>query len=147
MKITSSYQVEILSNTDMKNTVQIYRRALAFVIDVCNKEWRNISVLGGTKEKDHYVVTLKGKAAHGSIPEFGINAGVQLIKALGEEDRAPRLVVLENVCGALSSHDGKDFAAICSALSNNGYRFGAVVINAVHFPKCSRPCRLNSSSL
>lgn len=63
----------------------------------------------------------------------------KLIKALGEEERAPRLVVLENVCGALSSHDGKDFAAICSALSNNGYRFGAVVINAVHFLPQSRP--------
>ena len=58
MEITSSYQVEILSNTDMKNTVQIYRRALAFVIDVCNREWGNISVLGGTKEKDHYVENL-----------------------------------------------------------------------------------------
>ena len=43
MEITSSYQVEILSNTDMKNTVQIYRRALAFVVDVCNKEWTDIS--------------------------------------------------------------------------------------------------------
>lgn len=38
MEITSSYQVEILSNADMKSTVQIYRMALAFVIDVCNKE-------------------------------------------------------------------------------------------------------------
>lgn len=63
----------------------------------------------------------------------------KLIKALGDEDRAPSLVVLENVCGALSSHDGKDFAAICSALSNNGYKFGAVVINAVHFLPQSRP--------
>lgn len=62
-----------------------------------------------------------------------------LIKALGSEDRAPRLVVLENVCGALSSHNGKDFAAIGSALSNNGYRFGAVVINAVRFVPQSRP--------
>ena len=43
MEITSSYQVEILSNTDIKNTVQIYRRALAFVVDVCNKEWVDIS--------------------------------------------------------------------------------------------------------
>ena len=38
MEITSSYHGEILSNTERKNTVQIYRRALAFVIDVCNKE-------------------------------------------------------------------------------------------------------------
>src|SRR5690606_7559205 len=63
----------------------------------------------------------------------------KLIKALGDEDRAPRLVVLENVCGALSSHNGKDFAAIGSAMSNGGYRFGAVVINAGHFLPQSRP--------
>lgn len=30
MEITSSYQTEILTNADMKNTVQIYRKALAF---------------------------------------------------------------------------------------------------------------------
>lgn len=63
----------------------------------------------------------------------------KIIKDLSREGRAPRLVVLENVCGTLSSHDGKDFAAISSALSNNGYRFGAVVINAVHFLPQSRP--------
>lgn len=39
-----------------------------------------------------------------------------LMKQLGKEGRAPSVVVLENVCGALSSHDGKDFAAICAAL-------------------------------
>lgn len=63
----------------------------------------------------------------------------KLVKTLGEEDRAPRLVVLENVFGALSSHDGKDFAAICAALAGAGYRFGAVIINAVHFVPQSRP--------
>lgn len=63
----------------------------------------------------------------------------KLVKALGEEDRAPRLVVLENVYGALSSHDGKDFAAICAAIAGAGYRFGAVIINAVHFVPQSRP--------
>lgn len=63
----------------------------------------------------------------------------KLVKALGEEDRAPRMVVLENVCGALSSHGGKDFAAISAALSNGGYRFGAVVMNAIHFLPQSRP--------
>jgi DNA (cytosine-5)-methyltransferase 1 len=63
----------------------------------------------------------------------------ELIKALSNENRAPRLVVLENVCGTLSSHDGKDFCAIGSALSNTGYQFGAVVINAIHFLPQSRP--------
>lgn len=63
----------------------------------------------------------------------------KLVKALGEEGRAPRLVVLENVCGALSSHDGQDFATINATLLKGGYRFGAVVINAVHFLPQSRP--------
>ncbi|MBR4737205.1 MAG: DNA cytosine methyltransferase [Rhodocyclaceae bacterium] len=63
----------------------------------------------------------------------------QLVNALGDEGRAPRIVVLENVCGALSSHGGKDFAAIGTALSDGGYRFGAVVINAMHFLPQSRP--------
>lgn len=63
----------------------------------------------------------------------------ELMKSLGEEDREPNLVVLENVCGALSSHDGKDFAAISAALAGAGYRFGAVVMNAVKFLPQSRP--------
>lgn len=63
----------------------------------------------------------------------------KLVKALGEEDRAPRLIVLENVFGAISSHGGKDFAAICAALAGAGYRFGAVIMNAVHFLPQSRP--------
>lgn len=63
----------------------------------------------------------------------------KLIRKLREEGRVPRLVVLENVCGALHSHEGKDFAAIGSALSNADYRFGAVVIDAIHFLPQSRP--------
>lgn len=63
----------------------------------------------------------------------------RLIKTLGDEGRAPRLVVLENVLGALSSHGGKDFAAIGDALVDSGYRFGAVIIDAVHFVPQSRP--------
>lgn len=62
-----------------------------------------------------------------------------LIKALVEEDRSPNVVVLENVCGALTSHGGKDFAAIGAALTGDGYRFGAFVIDAVRFVPQSRP--------
>lgn len=63
----------------------------------------------------------------------------RLMAALAAEGRAPRIVVLENVCGALSSHAGKDFASIGSALAEAGYRFGAVIVNAVHFVPQSRP--------
>jgi DNA (cytosine-5)-methyltransferase 1 len=63
----------------------------------------------------------------------------KLIEALVEEGRAARLVVLENVCGAITSHGGKDFAAICGALLKGGYRYGALVIDAIHFVPQSRP--------
>ncbi|HLH43213.1 MAG TPA: DNA cytosine methyltransferase [Bryobacteraceae bacterium] len=63
----------------------------------------------------------------------------RLMEALAEEGRAPAMVVLENVCGALTSHGGKDFAAIGDALAYGGYRFGAMVIDAVRFVPQSRP--------
>ncbi|MDI5886157.1 DNA cytosine methyltransferase [Cobetia amphilecti] len=63
----------------------------------------------------------------------------KLMTSLSEEGRAPHLIALENVCGALSSHGGKDFATICSALARGGYRVGALVINASHFVPQSRP--------
>lgn len=63
----------------------------------------------------------------------------KLMQGLKEEGREPRLIVLENVGGALNSHDGKDFAAIGNALSGADYQFGAVVIDAVEFLPQSRP--------
>jgi DNA (cytosine-5)-methyltransferase 1 len=55
------------------------------------------------------------------------------------EDRAPSLIVVENVCGTLTSHGGKDFAAICEAVRDAGYLFGALVIDASLFIPQSRP--------
>jgi len=63
----------------------------------------------------------------------------RLVRELCQDGRAPKLVAIENVCGAISSHDGKDFAEIGSALARGGYRFGAVVLDAVHFVPQSRP--------
>lgn len=63
----------------------------------------------------------------------------RLVKKLAAEGRAPQTIVLENVYGALTSHDGKDFAAIGDALSEAGYNFGAAVIDAALFLPQSRP--------
>ena len=63
----------------------------------------------------------------------------RLIEALDGQGRAPRLLVLENVGGILSSHGGMDFAAVCEALGRRGYRFGAVEIDARAFTPQSRP--------
>ncbi|HTO79948.1 MAG TPA: DNA cytosine methyltransferase [Methylocystis sp.] len=62
-----------------------------------------------------------------------------LVRGLRQEGRAPRLLAFENVCGTLTSHGGKDFAAICEALAEEGYRYGALVIDASLFVPQSRP--------
>jgi len=49
------------------------------------------------------------------------------------------MIVLENVCGTLTSHNGKDFTAICSAVQQAGYLLGALVIDAALFVPQSRP--------
>lgn len=62
-----------------------------------------------------------------------------IIAKLGREGRAPSVLVLENVVGALTSNKGKDFAELCRALKLLGYRYGAMVIDAVLFLPQSRP--------
>ena len=62
-----------------------------------------------------------------------------LMRGLIAEGRAPRVIVLENVAGLLTSHGGADFAAVCKAFGDAGYRFGAVEVDAARFLPQSRP--------
>ena len=62
-----------------------------------------------------------------------------LMMTLRAEGRAPRLVVIENVCGLITGHGGKDFVALCDAFTEGGYRVGAMVIDAALFVPQSRP--------
>lgn len=61
-----------------------------------------------------------------------------LMKALISENRGPEIIVLENVCGTLTSHGGSDFATIITALRKADYRCGALVIDASLFVPQSR---------
>jgi len=63
----------------------------------------------------------------------------EIVKGLVAEDRAPKLIALENVLGTLTSHNGRDFEAICKTFADAGYRYGALVINAALFVPQSRP--------
>ena len=62
-----------------------------------------------------------------------------LMQGLAAEGRAPRLVVVENVSGLLSSNGGADFIALGRALAAEGYVFGALEIDAAAFLPQSRP--------
>lgn len=63
----------------------------------------------------------------------------RLMQGLIAEDRAPQVIVVENVVGLFTSHGGADFTALCQVLSEGGYLFGAVELDAsAHLPQ-SRP--------
>lgn len=62
-----------------------------------------------------------------------------LMRALSAQGRAPSVIVIENVVGLLTSHGGADFTALCQALHEEGYRFGALEIDAGAFVPQSRP--------
>lgn len=63
----------------------------------------------------------------------------RLVRGLVDESRAPRIVVIENVNGALTSHSGGDFNSIVRAFADSGYRLGAIIMNAARFLPQSRP--------
>jgi DNA (cytosine-5)-methyltransferase 1 len=63
----------------------------------------------------------------------------QLVRDLYAEGRGPKMVAVENVYGAITSNGGRDFATLAASFSGLGYRFGAVVVDAVHFLPQSRP--------
>lgn len=64
---------------------------------------------------------------------------MRLIRELAQGGRKPGMIVIENVYGTLTSHEGKDFEAIAAAIADAGYVFGALVIDAVQFVPQSRP--------
>jgi DNA (cytosine-5)-methyltransferase 1 len=64
----------------------------------------------------------------------------RLMREMGRRRRGPKVIILGNVLGALTSNRARDFGAIAHALSGSGsYVFGAVVINASLFVPQSRP--------
>lgn len=52
--------------------------------------------------------------------------------------RKPPIVVLENVEGALKANSGADFRALCTALVQGEYRFGPMILDAIHWLPQSR---------
>lgn len=61
---------------------------------------------------------------------------VDILKGMGE--KKPPLILLENVTGFLTSHNGKDFKDAFLALNELGYAVDAFIINAAHFVPQSR---------
>ncbi|KAF0179913.1 MAG: DNA (cytosine-5-)-methyltransferase [Alphaproteobacteria bacterium] len=85
-------------------------------------------------------LSLAGARGGLAAPRSGAFWGFwKVVEGLAREGRAPQTLVLENVSGLLTSHGGRDFEALARALSDGGYAFGALEIDAAHFVPQSRP--------
>lgn len=62
-----------------------------------------------------------------------------VVEDLISDGRKPQSIVLENVCGLLTSHGGADFAKLCETVGEAGYWIGAIVVDAKDFLPHSRP--------
>ncbi len=62
-----------------------------------------------------------------------------LILKLVADGRKPKVIVFENVVGALSSNNGTDFNILAEAFAGADYSFGALVLDAKLFLPQSRP--------
>jgi DNA (cytosine-5)-methyltransferase 1 len=79
---------------------------------------------------------LKGLSGDQSGAFYGF---VEVMKGLRDLGRLPKAVLVENVIGFLSSHDGKFFRVAIQQLSDLGYFLDAFVVDAKHFTPQSRP--------
>jgi DNA (cytosine-5)-methyltransferase 1 len=63
----------------------------------------------------------------------------RLIEGLSAAGRAPSMLAIENVLGTTTARNGRDLEIICQSLSQAGYRFGPLVVDASLFVPQSRP--------
>lgn len=61
------------------------------------------------------------------------------LRVLDEMPRKPKILLLENVSGLLSTNGGDDYRVLHNALVERKYKCGAIVLNASHFVPQSRP--------
>lgn len=61
------------------------------------------------------------------------------LRVLDELERKPKILLLENVSGLLSTNNGNNYRVLHEALVERGYDCGAFVLNALHFVPQSRP--------
>lgn len=61
------------------------------------------------------------------------------LRVLDEMEKRPKILLLENVVGLLSTNQGENYRVLHTALVERGYNCGAIVLNASYFVPQSRP--------
>ena len=74
MKIYSSYKVQIKHyNHIFEQTVEVYRNAVSFFIDICDKEWDNLVGLR-SQERLHTIEKFSLETKKNPNPKYDFNA-------------------------------------------------------------------------
>ena len=61
------------------------------------------------------------------------------LRVIDEMNEKPKILLLENVSGLLSTNNGDNYRVLHTALAARGYDCGAIILNASHFVPQSRP--------
>lgn len=80
-----------------------------------------------------------GRAGLAGKESGTLNAFLKILSLKKQCNDLPKVVMLENVKGFLTSHDGRDVADTVSALNELGYYVDIVELDAVYFTPQSRP--------
>lgn len=113
---------------DVWRTEQILRRLPEHAVELATASFPCVDLsLAGN---------LKGLSGDQSGAFYGF---VEVMKRLRDLGRLPKAVLVENVIGFLSSHDGKFFRIALQEISDLGYFLDAFVVDAKHFTPQSRP--------
>ncbi|OFJ36051.1 DNA (cytosine-5-)-methyltransferase [Vibrio cholerae] len=68
-----------------------------------------------------------------------LHAFIEIVELLKKDGRQPPMIMLENVQGFLTSHQGKDVAYTVNELNRLGYVVDIIELDAKHFTPQSRP--------
>ncbi|OPL08743.1 MAG: transposase [delta proteobacterium ML8_F1] len=71
MKVTKTVRHKITSHTNrLKATLNIYREALAFIVDAINNEWETLSLMETSKERYNHVEKLIHETKENPSPQY-----------------------------------------------------------------------------
>lgn len=80
-----------------------------------------------------------GRAGLAGKESGTLNALIEILRNKRKSNTAPKVVLLENVRGFLTSHQGKDIEKTVSYLSELGYFVDIIELDAIDFSAQSRP--------
>jgi DNA (cytosine-5)-methyltransferase 1 len=78
----------------------------------------------------------KGLAGKESGTFFGF---IEVLRQLHSQNKEPSMILVENVMGFLTAHDGNDFNKACELLGDLGYWLDCFIVDAKYFTPQSRP--------